>query len=482
MDVLFLQNIWFEFLGTMSLVSSVKNAGYTPGLAIGKDKILLDAVRNHRPRLVAFSCVTGIQSWALSLAEAIKSGIDPEIKIIMGGPHPTYFPEILEENSCLDFICIGEGEGALTDLLQADCDPLRAREIPNLHVRCNGEVIKNGVRPLLDDLDSLPDMDRELFYQNRILRENPVKRLITGRGCPYGCSFCFNHSCKQLYKGKGPYVRKRSVDNVLEEVGRIIEAYPVKTFRFEDDLFGVNKRWLLKFCEEYPRRFNVPFICSMRADAMDSIVVKALKEAGCFNIVMGVETGDERLRNDLLKKNITDDQLRHASGLLREAGINFCTTNIMGLPGETFSQALRTVTFNLELKPKFTWCSVFQPYPRTELGRYVVEKGLVDSLDVDDIEPNYHSGSLLKQTDIHRSVNLHKFFYVIFNHPWILPAARFFSRFPTNPLYTLIHRVSFLFIYSKRWNISLKRAVEEGIKTTGFTRKTRSREPGARSQ
>jgi len=462
----------------MSLTASVRKAGFKTGLAIGKDSELLNSVRTHKPRLVAFSCVTGIQAWAINLCSQIKSSIDPGIKTIMGGSHPTFFPEIIAENKSLDFICIGEGEQALVELLSTNLGFEETESILNIHSRHNGSVRTRQVRDLVSDLDSLPFMERDLFYQYSILRDNPVKRLISGRGCPYGCAFCFNHSCKKLYKGKGPYVRKRSVENVLGEIEHLVNGYPVKTLRFEDDLFGVKRDWLLEFCETYSQRFQVPFICSMRADAVNRNVVSALKTAGCFNVVIGVESGDESVRNNLLKKNITDEQLRNAAALFNEYGINFCTTNIMGLPGETLDQALRTITFNLELKPAFTWCSVFQPYPRTELGRMVVEQGLVDSLSVDDIEPNYHSGSLLKQPDIHRSVNLHKFFYLVFNRPWFLPIAKFLSRFPPNPLYTLIHRVSFLFIYSKRWNISLKRAVQEGLKTSGFTRKVKVEKKG----
>jgi radical SAM superfamily enzyme YgiQ (UPF0313 family) len=471
MDILFVQNIWFEFLGTLSLLSKIREAGYTPGLAIGTDRHLLGEIRKTQPKIVAFSCVTGIQGWALQLARTIKSDIDPRIKILMGGSHPTFFPEIIQTQPVLDYICQGEGEDAIVDLLEVQGDPGEARTIKNLHVRVNGDVFDNPVRPLISDLDSLPFMERDLPYRHRMLRNNPVKRLITGRGCPNACAFCFNHSAMQLYKGKGVYVRKRSVENVLEEIHALNQQYPVKTIRFEDDLFGVSREWLLSFCEEYPRRFSIPFICSMRADAVDGEVAAALKQAGCFNVVIGVESGDETIRNDLLKKRITDEQLRRTAELFHDNTLNFCTTNILGLPGETVTEALKTLTFTLDLKPAFTWCSVFQPYPRTKLGSLVLEQGLVTSLKADDIEPNYHSHSLLNQPDINQSVNLHKFFYLVFNHPWLLPLVKRLIRLPPNPVFTLIHRVSFLLIYTKRWNIGLGRAVKEALKTSGFTRK-----------
>jgi len=476
MDVLFLQNIWFEFLGTMGLVATARDAGFEADIVIGKDRELLKAVKKTLPRVVAFSCVTGIQNWATHMCQQIKKQVDPEIVTVMGGPHPSYFPEIIEETHYLDMICMGEGEGALLEILAADKLPDDAVDILNIHVRIDGRIKKNDVRPLIQDLDQLPFADRSSMYHYPIIRDNPVKRLVSGRGCPHGCTFCFNRSMKNMYRGKGPYVRKRSVENVLEEINSIETRWPVKTYRFEDDLFGVHKSWLLEFCEKYPRRFKTPFICSMRADSVDREVVKALKKAGCFNIVMGVETGNEKMRNERLKKNITDAQLRFAAALFHEYKLNFCTTNILGLPGETFEQALETMTFTWELNPTFTWCSVFQPYPRTELGSLVERDELVECLDVNHIEPNYHSGSLLKQPDIRQSVNLHKFFYVLFNKAGRLKWIKPLLKLPPNPLFTMIHRVSFLLIYRKRWNISLLRAVREGVSSSGFTQKRKRSE------
>ncbi len=473
MDILFLQSIWFELLGTMGLVASARKAGFSADICIGNNRVLLGEVRKLRPRIVAFSCVTGIQNWALDLCRTIKRDIDPGILTLMGGPHPTYFPEILEQHDCLDMICVGEGEGALVDLLSADRFPDDFRTIANLHVRSAEGISRNDIRPLIGDLDALPFINRETVYKYPLIRDNPVKRLISSRGCPHNCSFCFNHSMKRLYEGKGVYVRKRSVDNVLEELDMIRKRWPVTTFLFEDDLFAVKKSWLLEFCSKYPARFDARFICYVRADSIDRESVKALKDAGCYNVVMGMETGDERLRNEVLHKRITDAQLREAAALFHEHRINFCTTNILGLPGETREQAFRTVELTWELNPTFTWCSVFQPYPRTELGDRVIEQKLVDRIDVDAIEPNYHSNSILRQPDIGISVNLHKFFYVLFSHPRLMPLIRPLLRLPPNALYTLIHRVSFLLIYRKRWNISLWRAIREGMNTSGFTRKSR---------
>ncbi len=197
-DILFVQSIWFEFLGTMSLTAAAKKAGYKAEVVIGKDREILKAVRDLKPRITAFSCVTGIHNWALNLCERIKNEIDPGIKTLMGGSHPTFFPEVLDRSESLDFICVGEGEGAVIDLPTHLDDPESLEKIPNIHGRSRGVIFRNAVRPLISDLDILPFMERSAFYRYPILRDNPVKRFITGRGCPHSCTFCFNHCAMNL--------------------------------------------------------------------------------------------------------------------------------------------------------------------------------------------------------------------------------------------------------------------------------------------
>lgn len=457
----------------MSLVASAKKAGFKADIVIGRDKELLQEVNRLKPRFVGFSCVTGTQLWALNLCGIIKEKISSDIITVMGGPHPTFFPEILSRTSDLDMICVGEGEYVIPEILIAEKFPDHIQDTKNIHYKIQNEVIRNPVRPLIQELDTLAFVDRNSIYRYPLIRDNPLKRLISSRGCPHNCSFCFNHSMKKLYEGQGAYIRRRSVDNVIEELMEIKQQWPVETFLFEDDQFAVDKNWLLEFCSKYPRYFDAQFICYVRADSIDYESIKALKEAGCYNVVIGVETGDERLRNEILNKNITDTQLKEASAMFHTYKINFCTTNILGLPNETSEQAFRTMSFTWELNPTFTWCSVFQPYPRTELGEMVLAEKLVSHLDVDLIEPNYHSNSVLQQPAIRQSVNLHKFFYVLFHYPSLFPLIKPFLKFPPNALFTIIHRISFLLIYKKRWKISLRRALQEGFNTSGFTRKKR---------
>lgn len=469
--VIFVQNIWFEFLGTMALIGYLRHRGHQADILIGTDKKLIAELRTRQPEIVAFSVVTGYHHWALHLARSIKTWAGNRVTIVMGGPHCTFFPEIIQQPE-VDVVCRGEGEEALADLADAIQAPETWAQIPNLWTKHQGHFTTNPVRPLLADLDQLPFPVRDGYYRYAHIRDNPVKRFISGRGCPYACSFCFNHSYQELYAGAGQYVRKRSPENVIAELREVVQRYPLKTIRFEDDLFGVFKPWLRSFLSLYQQEIKLPYICSFRADHLTDEVVRLLKESGCINVVFGVETGNEQLRNDVLQKNLTDSHIQNAAHILNSYKLNFCTTNILGVPYETWDDSLTTVTFNLKLKPRFTWCSIFQPYPRTALGARLLRECLVHDLDLDNIDANYHSSSVLLQKDINRSVNLHKFFYVIFHHPWTLPLIAHLCKLPPNPLFLLIHRFSFMFIFAERWNVSISRAFLEGIRSSGFHKKS----------
>ncbi|MBN2055000.1 B12-binding domain-containing radical SAM protein [bacterium] len=472
--VVFLQNIWFEFLGTMSLVAYARSKGHEVDVLIGSTRNLCRMVADRKPDIIAFSVVTGYHHWALQTAAAIKETAAPDAVIVFGGPHATFFPEIVQDTN-VDVVCRGEGEEALVELADRHADPEAWEEIDNLWYKRDGAVMERPLRPLLADLDALPMPARDVYYRYRHIRENPVKRFMSGRGCPYACSFCFNHSYQELYRDRGTYIRKRSIDNMIRELVMVKARFPVRTVRFEDDLFGVDTGWLLDFLPRYRAEVGLDFICSFRADRLNERIVRELKRSGCINVVFGVEAGSERLRNDVLCKQLSDDHIFTAARLLKAVDLNFCTTNILGLPHETWAEALTTMTFTLKLAPRFTWCSIFQPYPRTALGRRLIEDGVVGCLNTDEIDANYHSRSILVQDAIHKSENLHKFFYIVFKFPWLLPLVKHLCALPPNPVFTLIHRISFMFIFAERWNISLWRAFLEGMRSAGFHHRRKKR-------
>ena len=360
--ILFLQNLPFEYMGPMSISGVLKKSGHQCRLIIvGNDKKHLMKIAEYDPDLIGFSTMTGPHRWVLKMAGEIKQQFDKPI--ILGGSHPTFFPEIIQE-AAVDMICLGEGEYALLELADKIDRGEDGSTVRNLWVKKNGRLIQNPLRPLIENLDELPFPDRALYDHCALLRAVPAMKFLTGRGCPYRCTFCFNHQFNELYRGLGRMVRKRSVASLIQEIRVTAKKYGLRLIRFPDDTFSGNKRWLLEFLPKYKAEVNLPFTGLAHANELDEETIRTLKSAGCLNVYFGVETGNERLRNQLLRKNLTNGRLLETARWLRKHRLKFGTYNMFGLPQETLAMAFETIQFNQKLRPNFTINNIFQPYPR----------------------------------------------------------------------------------------------------------------------
>ena len=171
------------------------------------------------------------------------------------------------------YVSIGEGEYATLDLVNAlerSDDGVRLPDpaIPNWWFKLNGEVVRNGLRPLLtsEELDELPFSDRELLYNaHQQSRSTKIKPFITGRGCPYDCAFCFNKAFSDLYSGRGRRFRRRSPDNVIRELKEVTSQHDVRFILFMDDTFILQDAWLNEFMSRYKAEIGLPFWCQVRA-------------------------------------------------------------------------------------------------------------------------------------------------------------------------------------------------------------------------
>jgi len=249
--------------------------------------------------IVAFSCTTGSHVLALEWARQIKSE-KKDIFIVMGGAHPTFFPEVLSEDSPLDAICVGEGEQAIKELCEHFPDREKISRIPNLHVKTASGIIANKMRPLLHDLDTLPFPDRSLYGTDFL---NDIQPVLSSRGCAYNCTFCFNNSFRKLVKeetNESYCVRYRAPERIIDELQSIKKISRVIQFR--DESFTTNKSRLATLLTMYAQHIKLPFTCQVRANELDPATVKLLKEARVHAVFLGVETGSEKLRNALLKK------------------------------------------------------------------------------------------------------------------------------------------------------------------------------------
>lgn len=443
-NVVFLQNLWFEFMGPMYLSASLKSAGHGCRMLIGNTfadfKLHL---ADDQPDIVAFSAMSGMHPWALEIARSIKE-FSPQCLVVIGGPHPTFFPDVINEHG-VDIICRGEGEGALVDLADALASNHDFHTIPNLWIkRIDGSIVKNEVRPLQQDLDSLPEPDRTLYSSYPELSETSVKVVMSSRGCPFDCTFCFNHQMVELYRGKGRYVRHRSPAAVIAELEQIKADVRVERIYFADDTFALDRNWLKDFLPRYGNSIGLPFHCLIRINQIDTEIAGMMRQNGCKTVFFGIESGDETIRNEVLRKAITDVEIRSGARILKQAGITFRTYNIVGFPGETFDEALKTVNLNIEIGTDFPWCSIFMPYPGTRLAEYAREHGyLHDNHPVNSLDSSFHITSILANPDKERIINLHKFFQTAVLAPCMLPLIKLLVRLPDN----LLFRLWFGFVY-----------------------------------
>ena len=370
---------FYHGLGYLSAV--LKQGGHRTSLIylqreLSRDEFLAE-VDARDPDLVGFSSTTHQHPYVERCAGWLKERY-PELLIVSGGIHPTLAPEQVIANDAIDIACVGEGEYTLLELasrLEAGGD---YADVSGLWVRCDGEIIHNPLRPLVQDLDELPFADRELFDYEEMLRENDGwVDMMGGRGCPYDCSYCCNPGLRKRYRGLGKYVRFRRVSHVMAEIRAIAERYEIKTINFQDDTFTVDRDWTLEFCHSYASQYDYPFWINTRVERIDGEVVRALAEAGCKGVRIGIESGNERLRNEILKRRMSNEEIIRAFRLLRKHGLETYSCNMLGLPGETLEMIRETVELNRQLEPTEFQFSVFYPYPMTELYDKTVGAGML---------------------------------------------------------------------------------------------------------
>lgn len=360
-------------IGLCSISAIARQEGYQTYLCEMNYQHPLEAVSQLRPEVVAYSSSTGEAKHYLRINQMIKKEF-PSAFTVMGGPHPTFYPEVIREGD-LDAICIGEGEGAFSDLLRTVSSRSVRGDIPNIITR-NGPN-NTGIRNLIDDIDTLPFPDYALLYDNTPMGRYPLKSIITSRGCPYDCSYCFNHAWRRLYAGKGKILRRHSVDYVIDEIQYVKSRWPLSCIKFYDDIFTYDvDEWLEEFSKKYKRYINLPFFILTRADLLTEDMVKLLKFAGCRTVSMSIEAGNADIRNKMLKRNMSNEQILDAYHLCDKYGIYTFTNCILGLPGTTIDNDIESV--DLAIRAKVTWAEfpIFYPYPKTELGQRTVKMEL----------------------------------------------------------------------------------------------------------
>ena len=334
-------------------------------------------IRAELPDMVAFITMTREYPQVKEYARWVKEVSD--ILVISGSYHPTTMPEETIATEGIDMICRGEGEEAMLELAQAMSSGGDWRHIPNLWVKEGGEVIRNPVRPLREDIDTLPLPDFGLFDFDKLISTR-IKTgiVILSRGCPYSCTYCSNKKLRDIYPNKSHYSRFHSPEYSIEYLKKLIATCPqIEYLNFRDDILPWKDRWLEKFTSAYKKEIGLPFICNYRANLVTPEIVRMLRDAGCYQMFFGVESGNDYIRNKVLNRHMDREEIIRAFDACRAVGIKTVAYNMVGIPFEDKAAVLDTIKLNVDIKADISLNPIYYPYPDTRLFEVAVENGFV---------------------------------------------------------------------------------------------------------
>ena len=360
-----------------------------------------DVLNSYNPNLICVSATSTL----FAMAKSLLTSVHCRAPVIIGGPHATVAPELIIKHDFIDMLCVGEGELALVEL----CNKLRngqdIRNIKNLWVKEDGKIYRNSVRPLIENLDSLPFPDWEIFDDRHHFKPlvGDVYRygqFEMSRGCPYSCTYCINRYLQRMYSGKGKYHRKKSNKRMIEEIKYFKKKYELEMLKFWDETFmvGPKKEWA-KFLKIYSEEINLPFLIQTRADVMDDEKAQMLKEAGCVTVSIGIESGNQKIRNSLMDRHMTNESIINAFRAFHKAGIRTSSFNMIGLPHETREDIFETIALNKKVAPEACNIMFFYPFHGTELRDICIKNGFIPEDNIEK-EVNIHEDSILQMPQI----------------------------------------------------------------------------------
>ena len=342
-----------------------------------RDQVREDILR-EKPDIVGFSTYDMNYHHTLDCASFIKE-LDSNIKIIVGGHTASVVPFEFLDHECIDFVGKGEGEETLKELAHALENDLPLNDIKSLYWKNeNGEVITNEARPLMEALDDLPFIDREVVeYQHSKIDYLPF---LMGRGCPYKCDYCGNEAIKDLAPNSEAWSRYRSPEHVIEEILLCREKYDFKYVFFYDDVFCLKLDWLVTFKALYKKHFpNTPYICLLRPEmAKDERRMKLLGESGCMEVHMGVESGSYEYRTNMLGRHMSNEVILRAIDNLNKHNIRINTFLMVGMPDESCLDMLKSIAFIWKIRPSSVQTGIFYPLKGTPSYDYCVKNNLIN--------------------------------------------------------------------------------------------------------
>ena len=349
------------------------------------DRDLAGALESFQPHVAGISSVSQNYNRAKCMARVChESGS----LVVIGGAHISALPETLSPH--MDLGVIGEGEATMAEIVQVFCDhgpqpgPSHWAEVPGVVFRDpQGEIHRTPARPLIEPLDRIPFPARDLLPPN-----SSYYHMISSRGCPYNCTFCSS----TRFWGR---VRFHSPEYVVQEVETLLDAYAPQHITFFDDLFIASRkrlRRIVSLIRERGIHKRVAFELTVRANLVDEETVDLLQRMNVFNVIMGLESGNDRVLRSL-KGNVRLEQNQRAVDLLSEAGIGISATFVIGAPDETREEILDTLTFIRQNPLSEARTYLLTPLPGTPIWDEAQDRGLVsDDMDWDRLDLTENPG------------------------------------------------------------------------------------------
>ena len=338
------------------------------------DKYLINVAREFNPKIIGITATTPVFRNAIR-AGSILRNILPEAVLICGGAHPSADPQDALGAGVFDFLVLGEGEDTFLELIYyiENKSKIEPEDIKGIAFLRNAKIFITQKRPSIADLDSLPFPARYLFYPLSAYRPTPASYrklplgiIMTSRGCPSQCSFCD----REVF---GEKFRQRSVDNVMAEIEELLNRYGAREIRFFDDSFTVDPVFVEDLCSKI-RKIRIPWTCLTKVTAVNLGMLKMMHEAGCWQVLFGLESGDSFVLSNLSKGN-TVERNKEAVCWAKKAGLSVRADFLVGSPWETKESFKRTVQFAKSLSLDFAHFNKFVPFPGTSIYKELASKG-----------------------------------------------------------------------------------------------------------
>lgn len=345
---------WAPF-GVAILSSVVKKMGHNfkfidaPALGYSNEEILKE-LQETKPDLIGISAMLATRNEVKDLVRDIREKVKLKSPIFLGGLIVTTFGErVMEEMVEIDYAVVGEAEETIQELLTKVEKNLPVEDVRGIFYRKGSSIVRTAERPMIKDLDSLPSPDWSIFDLNLYrpipfqYKKTPIIPYLGSRGCGYGlCTFCFESAAF------APKFRRHSPARVIKDIKEAVEKFGIKEVAFWDDIFLMNERWVLEFCELWhENKLDIPWSCLGYAESMTKKMVDAVAKAGCWGVYLGFESANQEVL-DKVKKGLTIKQITDSIQWLHEANLDIRGSFILSLPGETPKTAMNSVKFAIE--------------------------------------------------------------------------------------------------------------------------------------